>query len=654
VAKKAYITFFLIILLIGNQCYAFYVYNLDVNNKNSIEKKYFEVASAYYGINMNNFYESNTFLREISRSLKNNTIDAMIISADSLKYVSRSELLNIIKNNKINIKIMIYGISPENSEMINLWSNGSIKNVGIVSTHSDHSYYAFLADNTISRQLSNLSLRNISNKMINFMEIENNSYIESIINFYVEGDIHLFPVFVRKINEGIEFFFLSKIKGEQVADKMGNVISKDRFYELAPMMMFFRYACQERCWHDDNHYANLTIDDPWLHETFGYLSYRDLLREMNKEKFFTSIGFIPWNYDRSNSKLVFMIRNNLNRYSFAIHGDDHNHQEFYPLNKYDDDKNKKELMHYEVKIQQALARMDKFSELTKIPYDRVMIFPHKIAPLYAFSLLKKSGYLATVNSSNVPWGTQEPDNLTNRLRSVTMDFEGFPSYRRKALSDINSDKEYIAIELFLDNPIFLYTHQDYFAENIENFDSIARFINNLQPDVMWGGLGYIIKNHHFERLLNGETYDVLMYANELDLLNSSNKHKKYIIKKKELPSYSRIMTVFVDNNPINFLYDNGYIDFKVTVPKQQKKNIKIMYNDENPGEKYDIIKNNYYYAFLRYISDFRDIYLTKNKYAREFIGYYYNSDQFSTTLILIFSVLCSVVVYILIRIKKIK
>jgi hypothetical protein len=50
--------------------------------------------------------------------------------------------------------------------------------------------------------------------------------------------------------------------------------------------------------------------------------------------------------------------------------------------------------------------MEKFRAMTGISYDKVMIFPHGIAPADTLGLLKKYNFLAAVNASNVPLGSK--------------------------------------------------------------------------------------------------------------------------------------------------------------------------------------------------------------------------------------------------------
>lgn len=635
---KKYIPIFVLIVLSYSTCFANEVYLIDIDGKQSIENKYLEVASKYYGIEVVHCYSKDKCLEQITGSISRNTIDAIIITANSLSNIKYSDFAKIKKNKTVNnIPILIFGITANNKAEAELWSNGSITNIESISNLQDNTYFNFSENNIITRQLSGLSLRNKKSAIVYF-GVEPKGNYESIINLYSKKDKYSFPIFVKNMKYGREVFFLTEFLPDNLIDNSVYMHGKDRFYEIAPFLMFLRYACKDRCWKSKNFYANLTVDDPWLREPYGHLSYINLLNEMKKENFHTTIAFIPWNYDRSDNNVVPLIQNNLKYYSIAIHGNDHNHEEFFILNKNGDHGKIKQLDQYDMKIKQALARMERFKELTRIPYDPVMIFPHGIAPRYAISLLKKNGYLATINARNVPLGSQEPNDPVHRLRCITTDFEGFASYRRQEVDFIN--KEDIAIELFLENPILLYTHQDYFAESIGKFNPIARVINRLQPDVIWGSLGDIIKNYHLEKLRNDGSYDILMYTNYLTLTNKSNTAKKYIIKKRELPSYSKIDHIYVDRKPISYHNNDEYVAFDVMIPKQKSSEIIIKYDNEMALLKSDLSKNNYYYTTLRYISDFRDIVLTKNEYTRKFINVYYvyyNSGRITTNLILTIS-----------------
>src|SRR6201999_2100068 len=73
------------------------------------------------------------------------------------------------------------------------------------------------------------------------------------------------------------------------------------FSSVAPYVLFLSHAAGDYAWHSPGHYANLTIDDAWLIQPYGYLDYKALLVEMDAHNFHTTAAFVPWNFDRSRS-----------------------------------------------------------------------------------------------------------------------------------------------------------------------------------------------------------------------------------------------------------------------------------------------------------------------------------------------------------------
>jgi hypothetical protein len=165
----------------------------------------------------------------------------------------------------------------------------------------------------------------------------------------------------------------------------------------------------ERAWHPPGYFANFTVGDTVLKEPYGHLTYEGLLKEMHKTNFHTTIGFIPWNYDCCDDEVASLFRKNPDRFSVCVHGNNHDHYELY---KYEtalrDSWRAKPLHDQEEDIVKAVARMERFSELTGVDYDRVMVFPHAIAPAKTLGLLKKYGFLSTVNVGDVPLGIKVP------------------------------------------------------------------------------------------------------------------------------------------------------------------------------------------------------------------------------------------------------
>jgi len=264
------------------------------------------------------------------------------------------------------------------------------------------------------------------------------------------------------------------------------------FYALASECRALENA-GERDWRIPGLYANLTIDDPWLKEAYGHLTYKGLLNEMEKANFHTTIAFIPWNYDRSEDEVISLFREHPDRFSVCVHGNNHDHYEFY---KYEtslkDSWPAKPLRVQEDNIEQAVARMERFRELTGVDYDRVMVFPHAIAPAKTLGLLKKYGFLSTVNAGNVPLGTELPSAQASKPRLEPPLFENFVSINRWSASHVSKDD--IVDALSQGKPLLFFEHHEFFENGIDAFNPIAAMINAIEPRVQWKSLGYISRH----------------------------------------------------------------------------------------------------------------------------------------------------------------
>jgi hypothetical protein len=390
-------------------------------------------------------------------------------------------------------------------------------------------------------------------------------------------------------------------------------------------MVFTKYSAGERGWHALHHYANLTIDDPWLREPYGNLSYEGLLKEMEKHNFHTTIAFIPWNYDRSEVDVVSLFRRHPDKFSICIHGDNHAHKEFTDY----------ESIPLDVQVaalRQSVARMERFRAQTGIPYDRVMVFPHSIAPEQTLEALKANDYLATINSQNVPMGSFRPVGLLFAMRPTTLSFDSFLSILRYSVGEPTPSYR-VAIENFLDNPLFYYAHQDLFANGIDAFDGLADEVNRLEPDTKWRNVGDIVKHQYLLRLRKDSNYDVLALSSSLLLDNTFGRDLVFYVKRLEAGS-TPIVSASVDGRPLPFQLNEGYLDLRVPVPAGQTRSIVIQYQSSQNFASISISKSSAYVYVLRTISDFRDTTLSRVQVGRAFTTLYYAHRTTAVLLIL--------------------
>jgi len=440
----------------------------------------------------------------------------------------------------------------------------------------------------------------------------------------------LLPVFVKTEVNGHDLFFQTEICTYDSPKESIWQYQRHHFFEIAPLMIFIKYAYGDRCWHSAKNYANLIIDDPWLIEPYGQLNYKGLYEEMQNSHFHTTIAFIPWNYDRSKPDVVSLFHNHPEGLSICIHGNNHDHYEFY---KYEtgpgDPWPAKPLNTQEANIKQALARMEKFRSMTGISYDKVMVFPHSIAPAKTLGLLKKYNFLATVNAENVPLGSNEPKDSSFLLRPVTLNFENFPSLKRYSP---NRTQVEIAIDVFLDNPIIFYVHHNFFQNGVDSFNKTANMVNKIQPDIIWQSLGYISQHLYLEKLRDDGNYDVKTFSSNFILENIYQNDLVYFVRKEEDFSIP-IKQVTVDGQPFSYKKYGNNLILEVFIPAGESRHIVIEYENSLDISSIDVSKNDPRINRLRKTSDFRDITLSKNVFGRVFTRVYYDTGLYKFGLI---------------------
>jgi len=387
----------------------------------------------------------------------------------------------------------------------------------------------------------------------------------------------------------------------------------------------------ERAWHSPGYYANLTIDDPCLKEPYGHVSYKGLSNEMEEANFHTTIAFIPWNYDRCEDGVASLFREHPARFSICVHGNNHDHYEFY---KYETDLTDswpaKPLHDQEEDIIQAIARMERFSKLTGVDYDRVMVFPHAIAPAKTLGLLKKYGFLSTANAGNVPPGSKLPRVQTSTHSFEPPLFENFVSLDRWPAGHVSKDD--IVGALSQGKPLLFYEHHEFFENGIDAFNPIAEMVNAIEPRVQWKSLGYISRHLYLLKKRENGDYDVRSFSKSIELKNNQKNDVAYFVQKTEtfIPP---IKKVTVDGKAYSYQRNDSEITINVAIPAGESRLIDIEYENDLDIASVDISKDDLRVTILRKLSDFRDMTLATNVLGRTLVHFYYETDLYKLGLI---------------------
>ncbi len=398
---------------------------------------------------------------------------------------------------------------------------------------------------------------------------------------------------------------------------------KSYLLTLLPSMGFIKYSFGEWIWHNERHLVNLTIDDPILVETYGFIEYDELLRNLKLAGFHATIALIPWNYNRYEEKVVNLFKNNPDFLSLAVHGNNHDHYEFYS------DPNEEDLQkfrRFEKNIRNSIIRMNQFSEVTGLDYDRSMIFPHNIGDEKSLEFLRKNNFLATFNTNRLPIGSEAPQNLFYYLKTY-YPFSGIPSVGRFGPEQLSAFD--VAAHLFLDNPIVYSTHHDYFQAGMNRFNPNVEMIKLIDPNAEWSNLGEIAKNLFLIKRYDEQSFDVMAFSRKTTLRNHSDVAAKY--------------RVFF-NSPSDTGNDKADI-LSIAQPKlleefflapNEEKSITLWIEEEPKFRASALKKDGIRIYILRYLSEFRDSFMWKYPVTRAMAKIYYRTGIFRLGLIMVF------------------
>jgi hypothetical protein len=551
--------------------------------------------------------------RAMSRMRSPDTL-AVLISQDALSRLNRKQVQAALQRPKrLGIPILVFGVAVrEDANELKLWSGGAFQECASLANDFRPTVLEVGSAGALTGTLAGLELPAVSSPTCT-LRFKSVPAIRTVLTARGDGGANA-AVLVRAQSKTTETFFVPDMELFDLSWRANPRGLPEAFSFMAPFILFLSYAAGDYAWHLDGHYANLTVDDPWLTQPYGHLDYHALLVEMEKHNFHTTIAFIPWNFDRSEPDIVALFLAHPDRFSICVHGNNHAHQEFgdyatNPIREQIED------------VKQGVARMERFRTMTGIPYDRFMVFPHGVAPEGTFAVLKRYDFLGTTNLVSVPSNANYPTDPAFLLRPYTVAYAKLLSLSRYPARSQLPRLE-IAIQSFLGNPLLLYGHEDLFVEGIDAFNTFADYVNQVQPNIQWRSLGEIARHTHLVRRREDGAFDVRMFSNEMDLKNPTDRDTVFYIKREEDFS-SAIHSLTVDGVPAAFERSENMVALRLMVPARQARKLRIAYQNDLDLSREDIRKSNVRTYALRRISDFRDLYLTRFAWGRAIKQSYY-------------------------------
>ncbi len=622
VRAVAFCLFGALLLLSPAGCFAQELLVLRSGNDSSLEDKQILDVAAFFGLSVQSIEadQEDALLHGLPNVIDPATL-AIVISEGALNHSGWQAVVAALQTrNDRHVPILVYGITTDTPySQLKLWSGGAVTKCVPVDTAFRAAVLDVGTQASITHQLGGRELPAVNSPVCGFESISGPT-TETILSAR-QNDGKRASLLVRAVSSSSEVFLSAQTRYLESSDSHDIAALPDAFSSMAPFLFFLSHAAGEYAWHFDGHYANLTIDDAWLVQPYGYLDYTSLLVEMEEHNFHTTAAFVPWNFARSRPDVVALFKSHPDRYSICVHGNNHAHREF-------GDYRSNHLPDQVADIKQGIARMERFTALTHIPYDRFMVFPHAVAPEPTFAALRTYGFLGTANSSNVPLGEQSPRDPMFFLRPYTTDYASLLSYYRYPAAGEVPQLE-VAIHAFLGNPILFYDHASLFSSGIGAFNAHADFVNHIQPDTKWTTLGEIARHSYLLRKRTNGGVDVLMLSSEMELENPADTEQVFYVHRNDRPGLGGTLTA--NSSTVQL---NGSSEAMIVIPAHASKLLRMTYANDLDLAREEVSTRNMHVYALRMVSDFRDLYMSKSHLGEAFVRSYYRYRWDSTELFL--------------------
>jgi len=379
---------------------------------------------------------------------------------------------------------------------------------------------------------------------------------------------------------------------------------RESFFETVPIMMYAKWALRIGAPAEVS--GCLIVDDPPLKPRYGFLKYRDIVRLMDEHNFATTIAFIPWNWHRTDARTVELFHERPDRLSLCVHGCDHTGGEFAErsaavLNK---------------RIAIANHRMQLLRQKTRLHHTDVMLFPQGAFSAGAARALKLNGFIAAASTEVVPVHADENKTTVADLLSLAIKRYGsFPIFTRRYLSH---GVENFAFDGLLGKPCLIAAHHDDFAGAARILLQLIAKLNSLNWKLRWRSLGDAITGSFNLRMHNNGGYPcVEMYGSNLIYTNSHASSTGTTFVKEE-SDFDCVLAVTVNGLPVHHVYQSGYLRFEVSVPPKESVDVHIVYSGgQNLSSAKDGVKYRAKALLRRYLSEFRDNYLSRNAHLQQ-------------------------------------
>jgi hypothetical protein len=328
---------------------------------------------------------------------------------------------------------------------------------------------------------------------------------------------------------------------------------EDWYDQIIPLLIVLRHCFEGMCWRGVGRGARLIIDDPLLQPTYGFLDFRALRRSMQSAGYGTSMAFIPWNHWRTSKAKAWEVFGGNPNLTICVHGCDHTNREFDAL-----DPGALQWL-----ADTALHRMERHESRTGLAFEPIMVFPQGRFSTRAMLALRRSGYLAAINTTCFPTNAgAEPLVVADFLRPAVTKFHGFPLFQRRYPRRLID----FAFDVFVGRPVFIVQHHQDFSRGYGQLEAFVDGLHKIEPNLQWGALSRELVRSCMVRKASEGTIEVRFFTRRFRLegtgLEADASGRVELAFSKEEPDASTISTVVVDGKSVPFTRENNHLTFK--------------------------------------------------------------------------------------------
>jgi hypothetical protein len=252
---------------------------------------------------------------------------------------------------------------------------------------------------------------------------------------------------------------------------------------------------------------------------------------------------------------------------------------------------------------------------TQLHTDDIMLFPQGAFSESALRALKLNGFVAAANTEVAPVQIDENKTTVGDLfDQAIMKYASFPLFTRRYLSH---GVENFAFDGLLGKPCLIAAHHDDFAGDARILVHVITKLNSLNWNLRWRSLGEAIRRCFSSRNRIDSSRYVEMYGSAV-LYNNSQGWREGTIFKKEEDDWERVERVTVNGLSVDYLHHGGHLRFEAMIPPNQSAEIRIHYSAApDLASKEEGINYRAKAVLRRYLSEFRDNYLSRHAYLHQ-------------------------------------